>query len=1022
MLLSKQGIVGLLFFPALIAASGRHGVHHKHAQRSHPPALDERASVLSAKVAAVDSQGGDYTCGPDSPCSNGACCGESGWCGYGPTYCGDGCQSNCVATAECGEFAATPDAGCPLNVCCSQYGFCGTTADFCGDGCQSNCDQPKPSPQTTNPQQRVIGYWEGWSTQRSCGTMSAGEIPVNLLTHLNIAFGYINSAFQITNMDGLSADVYKQVGNLKSRNPSLKIMIALGGWTFSDPGPWQAIFPTLASTAANRATFIQNLLGFMSEYGYDGVDFDWEYPGADDRGGSDSMVDGENYTLLLKELQEAITASGRNYLVTFTAPTSYWYLRHFDLKAMMEYVDWVNLMSYDLHGIWDSENPIGNQILAHTNLTEIDLALDLFWRVDVDPSSIVLGIGFYGRTFQLSSGSCWKPGCPFEGPGAGGRCTATPGILSYMEIMELLENSGATAHLDEEAAVQYLVYADNSWVSYDDATTFAAKIDYAKRIGLSGLMIWAIDLDDSYLTALRSIVDPDSLNNVDGLFTLVDLENLFPTEYLPPDDTVPTWGLSTVGGDMTDPSDASFGFLLVAGDSFAVTQLRKRDGLPDPFVFINCPASVNENDSKDEIHTARVVCLSDDLAGCFRVMERGVEGTLVEMPEDCAPNTFARALSLDLSMDQYVPEHIAKRSPTSQVFEFSFDFNIGLMRRDTNNTSVRLDYSNLPGYWDSIVDSPGIQTDNLEKRFFGPRHSHWRSQYESTEFAYSSELATRIHEVIDAPLFWQAEEDCPHGTNLRFGEGFGAYVDGHIDANLYYGFSMIGTMNNRNDGFIVRQASGFLKLTGTMDITYGIGGIGTVDISSAGKGNPAISDETEIKLTGKTITAGRRANTASFDPYVQLTYQMATFNDTDDNDFGQSAAPFDGRLTARVVTDLGNMGDSPVIFPSDESNAGDNFDSRSLNNISISDSDVLYGSPGVGGKIALGTFIKFGLKVSTSFWDWRPEPLDVSKHHRTLQRITDILTWPSCRWCTTRRPNFHSTPQAMMSRAPSTTL
>lgn len=473
---------------------------------------------------------------------------------------------------------------------------------------------------------------------------------------------------------------------------------------------------------------------------------------------------------------------------------------------------------------------------------------------------------------------------------------------------------------------------------------------------------------------------------------------------------------------MTDPSDASFGFLLVAGDSFAVTQLRKRDGLPDPFVFINCPASVNENDSKDEIHTARVVCLSNDLAGCFRVMERGVEGTLVEMPEDCAPNTFARALSLDLSMDQYVPEHIAKRSPTSQVFEFSFDFNIGLMRRDTNNTSVRLDYSNLPGYWDSIVDSPGIQTDNLEKRFFGPRHSHWRSQYEGTEFAYSSELATRIHEVIDAPLFWQAEEDCPHGTNLRFGEGFGAYVDGHIDANLYYGFSMIGTMNNRNDGFIVRQASGFLKLTGTMDITYGIGGIGTVDISSAGKGNPAISDETEIKLTGKTITAGRRANTASFDPYVQLTYQMATFNDTDDNDFGQSAAPFDGRLTARVVTDLGNMGDSPVIFPSDESNAGDNFDSRSLNNISISDSDVLYGSPGVGGKIALGTFIKFGLKVSTSFWDWRPEPLDVSKHHRTLQRITDILTWPSCRWCTTRRPNFHSTPQAMMSRAPSTTL
>ncbi|KAL3442353.1 glycoside hydrolase superfamily [Aspergillus insuetus] len=113
--------------------------------------------------------------------------------------------------------------------------------------------------------------------------MSAGEIPVNMLTHLNIAFGYINSEFRVTNMDGLLADVYKQVGSFKARNPGLKIMIALGG-------------------RADRATFIQNLIDFMSKYGYAGVDFDWEYPGADDRGGLPG--DGENYTPLLKELQE----------------------------------------------------------------------------------------------------------------------------------------------------------------------------------------------------------------------------------------------------------------------------------------------------------------------------------------------------------------------------------------------------------------------------------------------------------------------------------------------------------------------------------------------------------------------------------------------------------------------------------------------------------------------------------------------------------------------------------------------
>ena len=134
------------------------------------------------------------------------------------------------------------------------------------------------------------------------------------------------------------------------------------------------------------------------------LDFDWEYPGADDRGGSDG--DGENYTALMKELRAAIDASGKEYIITFTAPSSYWYLRHFDITNMMIYVDWVNLMSYDLHGVWDSDNPIGNQVLSHTNLTEIDLALDLFWRNDVEPSKIVLGLGFYGRSFKLSSPSC----------------------------------------------------------------------------------------------------------------------------------------------------------------------------------------------------------------------------------------------------------------------------------------------------------------------------------------------------------------------------------------------------------------------------------------------------------------------------------------------------------------------------------------------------------------------------------------------------------------------------------------
>lgn len=64
-----------------------------------------------------------YSCSATKPCSNGACCGASGFCGYGPTYCGNGCLSQCEATAECGKFAEIPGKTCPLNTCCSEFGF-----------------------------------------------------------------------------------------------------------------------------------------------------------------------------------------------------------------------------------------------------------------------------------------------------------------------------------------------------------------------------------------------------------------------------------------------------------------------------------------------------------------------------------------------------------------------------------------------------------------------------------------------------------------------------------------------------------------------------------------------------------------------------------------------------------------------------------------------------------------------------------------------------------------------------------
>lgn len=81
----------------------------------------------------------------------------------------------------------------------------------------------------------------------------------------------------------------------------------------------------------------------MRQYGFDGIDLDWEYPGAPDRGGK--KEDTANYVLLMQTLRKTFDSSGGHFELTFTAPSSYWYLKWFDLPGLLKYADWVNLMS-----------------------------------------------------------------------------------------------------------------------------------------------------------------------------------------------------------------------------------------------------------------------------------------------------------------------------------------------------------------------------------------------------------------------------------------------------------------------------------------------------------------------------------------------------------------------------------------------------------------------------------------------------------------------------------------------------
>ncbi|THW73572.1 glycoside hydrolase [Aureobasidium pullulans] len=439
------------------------------------------------------------TCNADTPCVNGACCGTNGLCGYSPTECGSGnCTSNCNAKAECGQYGVIGKQICPLGVCCSKFGFCGSTDEFCSTGCQTGfggCGPvTRPSCKGGNSAaKRSVGYYESWSNTRKCQSVAPEDLNLNGFTHINFAFAFFDpTTFAIAPMDGKTGYLYSRFTALKSQG--VQTWISVGGWSFTDPGPTRTAFSTMSSTSANRKAFISGLIDFMDTYGFDGVDIDWEYPQADDRGGA--SADTANYVALVKDMR---TAFGTKYGITVTLPTSYWYLQHFDLTNMQASVDWFNVMSYDLHGVWDAESKnIGPYIAPHTNLTEIDLGLDLLWRAGIKPAKVVLGQGWYGRSFTLTDPTCKTPNgkCQFSGGADAGKCSNAAGILDLQEIKDIISDNNLTPTWDKTAGVKWINWASDQWVSYDDDDTFKQKADFANSRCLGGLMVWAMDQVD----------------------------------------------------------------------------------------------------------------------------------------------------------------------------------------------------------------------------------------------------------------------------------------------------------------------------------------------------------------------------------------------------------------------------------------------------------------------------------------------------------------------------------------------
>lgn len=332
------------------------------------------------------------------------------------------------------------------------------------------------------------------------------EIAADKLTHINYAFADVKDG-RVVEGFARDAENFKLLADLRRTHPHLRILISVGGWT------WSGNFSDAALTAESRRRFVESAIGFVTRHDIDGVDIDWEYPGLRGNDNVHRPEDRENFTALMTELRQALDAEGRargrRYLLTFAAGASPDFLAHTEMDKVQAVVDFVNLMTYDFR----TSDPIAGHHAnlythpADTKQRSVDSAVREFLAAGVPPAKIVVGVPFYGRAWANIQGEGTGPYQPGSRPAE--RIATQYGEMSAT----LIDRGGFTRMWDSQAQAPYLWNKETrTFISYDDPESLRLKSAYIRDKGLAGAMFWEYSNDktgvllDTLFTSLRGPV------------------------------------------------------------------------------------------------------------------------------------------------------------------------------------------------------------------------------------------------------------------------------------------------------------------------------------------------------------------------------------------------------------------------------------------------------------------------------------------------------------------------------------
>ena len=321
--------------------------------------------------------------------------------------------------------------------------------------------------------------------------LQPGEIDALSLTRINYAFANIANGRIVT---GFSDDAKNLafLRALKRQNPSLTILVSVGGWL------WSTNFSDVALTPESRKVFIRSVTDFLTRYDLDGLDIDWEYPDMLGSGHPFRAEDKQTFTLLLKELRQQFNRetkrTHRKLYLTIAAGASNEYLAHTQMSKVQKYVDTVNLMTYDYYEP-GSDSTTGHHAPLFTNTADPkrisgEASVLAFEQAGVSAAKILLGVPFYGYIWgQVAENNhgLFRAGKPVP-----------KGYAPYSLITETMLNHGFIRYWDPIASAPYLYSSEKQiFVSYEDPESLAAKCRYVLTHKLGGVMFWDYSGDPS---------------------------------------------------------------------------------------------------------------------------------------------------------------------------------------------------------------------------------------------------------------------------------------------------------------------------------------------------------------------------------------------------------------------------------------------------------------------------------------------------------------------------------------------